>query len=53
MILTYEYCQSVRWREGAEAAMWFIVATLRRSSAGGTGNPKGGFWWPSDVVASS
>jgi hypothetical protein len=41
----------VRWQEAAEAAMWFIVATLRRSPAGGNGNPAGDFWWPSDSVA--
>ena len=33
--------------------MRFIVATLRRSPAGGNGNPEGGFWWPSDSAASA
>ncbi len=33
--------------------MWFIVATLRRGPAGGTDNPQGGFWRPSDSGAPS
>jgi len=32
----------VRWQGAVEAAMWYIVARLRRSPAGGAGHPAGG-----------